>query len=325
MNRLDLTGLKAHHPLGFLAACGLLRCLTESKDFGRVQLGWQIEDGKECFAVLYSESLLEIAAITRKLLGTADKQRNSSAWTWSDKIADKGDDNIDGRGKYRQMAQTVVQNLFEGATARNDADMAAALASDMILGNKGKSLQATAFDLTSGQQGLLKSFKGIADWSELKKANDTLEKTKIQGVERKVEEALIGPWLYQDEHHSLGWDPQGQRIHALRWKAPKKDTARRSVRMAVFLGSLALPLFPCFAVGNRLRTTGFHGRDNDDWFAWPIWREPISLDALRSLVSHVLNKDLKQRGVQAVYRCRVAPTGGTQGNYLVFGHPEERR
>ena len=321
MNRLDLTGLKAHHPLGFLAACGLLRCLTESKDFGRVKLGWQIEDGKECFAMLYNESPLGIAAITRKLLDMADKQRNSSAWTWSDKI----DDKVDGRGKYRRMAQIVVQNFFEGATARTDADMAAALASDLILGNKGKSLQATAFDLTSGPQGLLKSFKGIADWSELKKANETLEKAKFEGVMGKIEEALIGPWQYQDDHHSLGWDPQGQRIHALRSKAPTNDTARRSVRMAVFLGSLALPLFPCFAVGNRLRTTGFHGRDNDDWFAWPIWREPISLDALRSLISHAFNKNLKQRGIHVVYRCRVAPTGGTQGNYLVFGHPEERR
>ena len=318
MNRLDMTGLKAHYSLGFLAACGLLRCLTESKDFGRVKLGWQIEDGNECFAVLYSEHPLEIAAITRKLLGMADKQRNSSAWTWSDKI----DDKVDGRGKYCRMAQSVVQNLFEGATTRNDADMAAALASDLILDNKGKSLKATAFDLTSGAQGLLKSFKNIADWSELEKPKKHSNKAKTEGVERKVEEALIGPWQYQDNHHSLGWDPQGQRIHALRSKAPTNDTARRSVRMAVFIGSLALPLFPCFAVGNRLRTTGF---DNAGWFTWPIWREPISLDALRSLISHAFNKNLKQRGIHVVYRCCVAPTGGTQGNYLVFGHPEERR
>ena len=124
--------------------------------------------------------------------------------------------------------------------------------------------------------------------------------------------------------HSLGWDPQTQRLHALRGKIPEHDKENRSVRAAVFLASLALPMFPCFAVAGGLQTTGFHREDNDDWFSWPIWREPISLATLRSLLSHPFNGDLEQRGVDVVCRCRVAHTGGSQGNYQVFGHPEER-
>ena len=334
MNRLDLTGLKAHHPLGFLAACGLLHCLTESRDLGSVKLGWQVEKSQESFAVLHSERTPKVAAIARILLRAADAQRNSSAWTWSDKV--------DDRTSYHEMAQTARQKLFDAAAPRNDADLAAALASDLI-SRKGGKLQATAFDLTSANQGLLKNFRRLADWPALRTAEEALAKAAAEDVAKEVKKAqektereyakatcqftevLIGPWRYRDDHHSLGWDPQGQRLHALRSKAPTNDKARRSVRAAVFLGSLALPLMPCFAVGNRLHTTGFHRDDNDDWFAWPIWREPISLATLRSLLSHPFNRTLKHRGVHVMYRCRVAHTGGSQGNFQVFGHPEERR
>lgn len=337
MNVFDLTGLKPHHPLGFMAACGLFRCLTESKDFGWVKLGWYLDGGKDTFALLHSERALDINAIARMVLRVAETQRNSQAWTWSEKV--------DDRAKYRETSQAVVAELVSGAaTAHEEAGMLAALGSDLISKrNKGKEvLQATVFDCTSANQRLLKSLVGIADWAEHSKAKEALARATVGSVETKVdraqakvedalkkvrdqfEEALKGPWRYQDDYHSLGWDPQGQRLHALRSKAPTNDTARRSVRAAVFLASLALPMFPCFAVGGRLRTTGFHRDDNHDWFAWPVWREPISLPTLRSLLSQSFNDDLERRGVDVVYRSRVAHTGGAQGDYRVFSHPEKR-
>ena len=318
MTSLDLTGLKAHHPLGFLAACGLLRCLTGSKNFRGAKLGWRIKDDKETFAVVHSEhprrsssrgprTALDIGVIARMLLRVAERHRTCPAWTWSSKI--------DDRTRFREQSQTVVQDLFDSATPRDDADMLAAFASDLIsTPKKGKAvLRPTAFDLTSGPQAFLRLLIETAEWRNEKEAVEALT------------EALKGPWRYQDNSHSLGWDPQTQRLHSLRWKAPTNDTGGRSVRAAVFLASLALPVFPCFAAGNGLRTTGFHRHDNRDWFAWPIWQEPISLDTLRSLLCHPFNGDLKQRGVHVVYRCRVAHTGGSQGNYQVFSHPEERR
>lgn len=337
MNVFDLTGLKPHHPLGFMAACGLFRCLTESKDLGWVKLGWRLEGGEDTFAVLYAERLLDIDTIARMMLRVAETKRNSRAWTWSEKV--------DDRARYRETSQAVVAELFSGAaTACEDAGMLAALGSDLISKrNKGKGvLQATGFDCTSANQRLLKGLVGIADWSEHRKAKEALARATVEGVEARVdkaqakvddalkkvrdqfEEALKGPWRYQNDHHSLGWDPQGQRLHALRSKAPTNDTARRSVRAAVFLASLALPMFPCFAIGGRLRTTGFHRDDDHDWFAWPVWREPISLPALRSLLFQSFDHDLEQRGVNVVYRSRVAHTGGSQGDYKIFSHPEER-
>ena len=312
MIRLELTGLKAHHPLGFLAACGLLRCLNqtaeggladqEAEDLGAVKLGWCIEDGREPIAVICSENPIEIPAIAREASCIAAKQRCSPAWTWSRKI--------DARTKYREASLTAVEKLLSKDTIRCEADMFSALASDLVA-EKDK-LRGTAFDLTSANQGLLKSLVDAANGV-------------TKNAECQFEEALKGPWKYQDRDHSLGWDPRTQRLHALRWKAPTNDNENRSVRAAVFLASLALPMFPCFAVADRLRTTAFHRYDNNEWFAWPIWRKPISLATLRSLISHPFNGDLRQRGVDVVYRCRVARTGGSQGKYQVFSHPEERR
>ena len=311
MKPLELTGLKAHHPLGFLAACGLFRCLAQiaqdasvgrkSVVFDRVKLGWHLDDGKETVAVIYGEHPIDIPAIARRVPCMATEQRCSPAWTWSTRI--------DDRTKYREKSQAAVER-FHSSAIRDDVDMFAALASDLTTTEEDK-LQKTAFDLTSGQQRLLESFKNIAKGVE-------------QNAKSQFEEVLKGPWRYQDKDHSLGWDPQTQRLHALRGKAPGNDEENRSVRAAVFLASLTLPMFPCFAVGGGLRTTGFHRHDNDEWFAWPVWREPISLATLRSLLSHPFNGDLRQRGVDVIYRCRVARTGGSQGKYQVFGHPEER-
>lgn len=176
--------------------------------------------------------------------------------------------------------------------------------------------------MTSGQQDLISGARRLAE--------KLVKKGKVAvippNVIASVEEALFGPWLYKDSEHPLGWDPNTQRIHALRNKAPTNDTAGRSVAAAVFLATQALPLFPCFARGGRLMTTGFY-RDGDDqeWFEWPIWRAPLAIDALRSLVARPFTADLKLCGVDVVYHCpRIRSPGSSEGNYRVFGHASER-
>jgi hypothetical protein len=312
VSTFDMPGLLAHQPLGFLAACGLLRSLTEWREFGWTKLSWKKDAGGEGRnAVIDSERVLDIDGVTQVLLCRSKQQRDSAALTWSTKI--------DDRAKYRRAARQAIRALAEalaGRRRRDDVDMLAALASDLV--DDGGKLRSTAFDLTSGNQRILQSIRVLAGKPETAKGRPdplTLD---------AVEEALIGPWKYQDTHHSLGWDPSAQRLHALRGKLPEKDKENRSVRAAVFLASQALPLFPCFSVRRRLRTTGFHEFDDDDWFAWPVWTEPISLDTLRSLLAHPFSADLRERGVDIVYRCRRSHTGGSEGNYQVFGHPGER-
>jgi hypothetical protein len=191
----------------------------------------------------------------------------------------------------------------------------AALTSDLTTNGKG-SLQSTALDLTSGNQRFLDSVAALAG------KRKRLDPEPIS--DDAVREVLLGPWRYRDDQHSLGWDPQTQRLHALRNKLPEKDKSNRSVRAAVFLATQALPLFPCFVHRGKLHTTGFYRDGDEDWFSWPIFCAPISLDALRSLLAHPFSADLKKRGVEIVYRCRRIRTGGAEGDYRVFSHASER-
>jgi hypothetical protein len=304
---LELPGLLAHHPLGFLAACGLLRSLTEWRDFGWTKLSWRdAGGGAGRFAVIDSERVLDIDGVRQVLLCRSKQQRESPALRWSTRI--------DDRTKYRETARNAIRGLAE-RRPRDDLDVLSALASDLV--HVAGKLRSTAFDLTSGNQRILQSIRLLAGEPETAKGKpDPLTRDAI-------EEALIGPWKYRDGDHSLGWDPNAQRLHALRGKLPEKDKENRSVRAAVFLASQALPLFPCFSVRRRLRTTGFHEFDDDDWFAWPVWSDPISPDTLRSLLAQPLSSDLRERGVDVVYRCRRSHTGGSEGNYQVLSHPEE--
>ena len=302
-----LPGLRGHHPLGFLAACGLLQSYAGWPESGQAKLAWMDSKGSGNFvAVLFAETKLDIPTLTKLLNWRCDQTRKSPAFTWSSKI--------DDREKYRKAARRLLDQERESGSS--DALTAfAALASDVV--TKKDSLRSTMLDLTSGNQRFLESVLVLAG----KSAKGNGKPRPIS--EEAVSEALLGPWQYRDDHHALGWDPETQRIHALRGKLPEKDKANRSVRAAVFLATQAIPLFPCFARGRNLYTTGFHRMDDEDWFSWPIWRDPISLDTLRSLLVHPFTEDLKHRGVELVYRCRRVRTGGAEGNYQVFSHAQQ--
>jgi hypothetical protein len=294
VNTFELPALHGHHPLGFLAACGLLRCYVEpgKREAG---LGWKHTD-QGWVAILHSKELA-LPEVIDKLVLQAASQVDSVALKWSDKI--------DDRARFRETGSTLIERSA-GQDDPESLRLLPALASDIVVNDKGK-LQPTLLDLTGSSQGFLNS---LCDLSK------DLTKDDFQ-------EALCGPWQYRDRAHSLGWDPQTQRLHALRHRVPEQDKENRSVRGAVFLASQALPLFPCFAVRGRLRTTGFHRDDGDDWFTWPIWREPISVKTLRSLLAQPLTKDLKRRGIELMYRCRRVHTGGSKSNYHVFSNVEE--
>lgn len=115
--------------------------------------------------------------------------------TWSAKI--------DSRAKYRDAAKNALEQHFAGEP-RDAADTLAALASDLEA--DGDSLRPTLLDLTSGNQRLLQSFRILA--GEPEKA-----KGKPSPLTRNaVEEALSGPWKYQDDHAVMSkalslWQP----------------------------------------------------------------------------------------------------------------------
>jgi hypothetical protein len=142
------------------------------------------------------------------------------------------------------------------------------------------------------------------------------------------QEALFGPWKYEDPQHSLGWDPSTERLHALRARSPTRDSSE-GVTAAVWLAFEALPLFPCFLSRGGLVTTGFHTRgttwrQRTTYLTWPVWTHPVPLDTVRSLLSMPElgeepppGRELRARGVEAVFRSERYKVK-TQGAYFIL-------
>lgn len=309
MSTVELPGLQGHHPLGFLAACGVLRCCELTRKL-EPKLSWtHRNDGLGWVAVLHFSDNVGLNTVIAALIRRARCQKTASWLCWSAKV--------DNRDKFRRTAEQVVAN-GGGQAGRESLDFLSSLASDIALNSKGE-LSSTFLDLTSGNQRLLTSIRDIAtELSKLpKRRNDAVFPTD------SFRETLCGPWLYRDEQHSLGWDPQTQRLHALRNMLPSDDKTNRSVKGAVFLASQALPLFQSFAVNGKIRTTCFRSENGSDYFVWPIWADPISTNAVRSLLAQRIRKEMRKAGVAVAYKsCRV-PTGGAKGDYQIFSNPVE--
>src|SRR5262249_19301816 len=138
---------------------------------------------------------------------------------------------------YHQFA--AAQMSTATPTHRATVDFLAAYGSELVT-QKGV-IHTTPFDMTSGQQQFLALVAALAqDFRQ-----------NAQRTSEAFVEALWGPWRYRDRVHALGWDPDGERLHAYEARSPTKTPAR-SVRAAVWLAFEALPLFPTAAVAGRL-------------------------------------------------------------------------
>lgn len=275
-NDIILSGLIGSNPLGALAAFGLLRVCNEIPTLQGARLGWTWEH--DWTAVLSTPE--EIQGDELILLLSARQQRRPlDIFSWSDDL----------KVEPKEYHDLLV-HYAEAATVHNrlDADYIAAFGSDIVTARSTGNVKPTAFHMTAGRQKFLYSVHELGD--SLK--TDT---------EKAFKEALFGPWLYEDKHHSLYWDPSTERLHALRHLAPTKENPR-SVRGAVWLAIEALPLFPTAAASGRLATTGFRGGKTMA-FVWPIWTAAISLDTLRTLLmTSDDRKSLEMRGVVALYQ-----------------------
>lgn len=314
--RLMLTGLKGSHPLGALASFGLLRCLSETSEFGTPRLHWELQD--DWLAVLTTQQPIESDELIDFLIRWTQSRSRSFEFAWADKIGVEPDQFV-----------TKVREVLDKITPkdRRVADFFAAFGCELIVSGSGKVIR-TALDMTDGQQGLMKSVRELA-------ASLTSDGRRQTTGRKSFEEALFGPWRYEDNNHSLGWDPSMESLYALRANDPtvSKNQKKRSVRSAIYLAAEALPLFPCAPVGKRLVTRGFNevGQGEEEEtkgavvFSWPLWSHPLCVEEIRSLLalktltlaSPPLN-ELRARGIVEVFRSHKVKTGGEQGNRHIF-------
>src|SRR5262245_51031419 len=306
MNEIRLTGLTGTHPLGALAAFGLLRCCEEMDGFRGSRLGWKA--GPDWFAVLETDGPVDQEVLITALVARQQGRPGAPEVNWARTIKARED--------YLRAACEAEGALQQGRRAY--ADFLAAFACELRADEEGR-LEPTVFFMTSGRQEFLKEARTLA--GRLAKGIKLGRRTKTPA--EMFREALFGPWRYEDPQHSLGWDPATERLHALRAKSPTKE-ASEGVTAAVWLAFEALPLFPCFLSGGRLVTRGFSRTGGGTVFTWPVWEEPASLPAVRSLLAlEELTREeppleqLRQRGIAAAFRSERYKVK-TQGSYFIL-------
>lgn len=277
MSRIELPGLIGSHPLGALAAFGLLRVLGERDANARL---------------LFVERDDWVAAIETTMAAADEITRYLDDWIIHRApkvLACFGDEDV-----------RVLPDRFHGVLRSSvigeaqDAELTSflvGLAADGAEDNSKHLVKPSPFYMASGKQNLLDTLRRIH--THLKKAGCW-------------EEALVGPWSYRTTEWSAGWDPGTERMHALRHQAPTKD-GTQCVAGAVWLGFEALPLFPSFSKAGRVQTVGWIERDRMDHWRWALPATPVSLGTLRVLMAsaELVTSDRQARrpreGVGAIY------------------------
>lgn len=306
MSSIALTGLSGSSPLGALATFGLFRIITSERPFGEVTLHWAFNG--DWHPVLNTEADSDPDAIINFSIEWQSGRGDASFLTWHDDIKCSPERFREELGKVMQRLSSADPDEIE--SAREVASFFAAYGNEAVTAKSTPDVKPTAFHMTAGQQRLLKSAKELADSLDpnLGLSKKVTAEKRREDLMQAFREALLGPWTYSDEQHSLGWDPTTEALYALSNISPSA-AGPRSVRAAVWLAFESLPLFPCAPAGGKLRTTGFDA--DGERFTWPIWDCPISLDTLRcwlgaaDLAADTLKvDDLRRRGIRSIYRSK---------------------
>jgi hypothetical protein len=293
MSTIELTGLRAAVPIGAMVAFGVFRIATLARSWGKCRLRWT-NGADGYYPVLETEAVTSADDLVTLLLENVREVQDREALKWTEQLKAETPE------KFRQIADTVFQKASAGDRA--DMEWMSAIANELIA-DDGK-IEPTPFDMSVARQ----KFPGDAlKLASLLATSDRGRKQK--GSREEFREALFGPWRYEDDQHSFGWDPSTVKLGAFTFKAPTL-MANTGVRGAVWLAFESMPLFPVFAQRRRQRTRAFAQNGRRPVFLWPIWSPFITLYELECLLSSAAlvgsneraQQEFKSRGVLAIYR-----------------------
>ena len=277
-----LSGIDGGNLLGFLAAIGTLRVVTESDRSGEWMLGWRAHKGA-WVPVLSGDEVLTQGDLVETLTIGLEAMGDNPAFQIDNNLSIHPD-------KFRSITERAHQEADMGD--RQYADFIAAFGCESVATSDKKSIQDTA----------LRTMNGAGHQHFIGYMRDLTEKTDPE----HLRSALFDLWQYSDDRPSLRWDPKDDRRYALLWGNPG-NTAKnpiKTVRGANRLAVEALPLFPTAPEGRYLQTTGFTQRRGiGASFTWPIWDSQLGLDVIRSLLS------LKQLQATQPNRARLLSMG----------------
>lgn len=269
---VELPALDGRDPLGFLAALGLHRLLTQQQ--GRtVRLFFSTTSG--C-AVIDSElptidaiaatlhGLLSHAGDDTAIIGVDDRfplRKPGRSTSRGSGTTDESDPMRVPRAQYPQLVQRVTE-LGEPAVR-----WLRVLVTDLAVDGRGRAA-LTPYCAPSGQQSLRSFFA-----------------TPLQAVRKNpahINEALEG-WRRISDFTGEYLDHRAVQDAA---QHPEGKPANTGVPGATWLATQALLLFRLTGDGQRATATLWHRHNGRHIMIWPLWKHPLDITATRTLLEH---------------------------------------
>jgi hypothetical protein len=302
LTRHRLEGLEPDNLLAFLALLGLLRSL-EAADRERPvgdklypRASWNLD----------SPPLRPVLSVARPITRNDITEAAANGLSTLAKSHNFGENNRKDLNYPRDEARAMLAATAHAATAlaRDPVDLLAALMCDAAV-KEDKNPDAAPIAPTplcllfgQGHQHFLDRLAKIPAEAAPPprgkgKAAVTLSATEC------LAEALFAPWHREDPTFSFRWDPEEDVRYALMAGDPtdstyKGGTQHGANRLAA-VGLAALTLIPETRGGQiRPSVPGGSSGPGGFSFAWPIWNEPATLSAIRTLLGH---PDLRKSGL----------------------------
>ncbi|HUZ11874.1 MAG TPA: hypothetical protein VMU93_03355 [Caulobacteraceae bacterium] len=219
----------------------------------------------------------------------------------------------------REARDLLEATVFSG---RDRADLFAALVSDAAVKEDKDQVEATPFCLLFGQghQHFLDRFAQVPKTVAPPPRGRGRNAVVLDATEC-LEEALFTPWQRRDETFAFRWDPAEDVRYALMADDPssQRTTTQHGANRLAAIGLPVLTVAPVARAGGRVRLMALGGSDRMPFsFAWPIWRGPASLSAIRAMLAHPdlrTPNGLAHLGVDRV----VEATRLSVGKFMNFG------
>lgn len=293
--------------LGFLCAIGAFAALSRAKPESDLKISWRSENGwRVCIWVdgqLFSDAHCEalftelqsdrscgrfLIERTEPIKGSASRKKVGHYTNLNDiDVAD-----------FRVLAASAVRKAT--VKQRCLVDWVAALGCDWP--NRDQTIRDTAFRTLNGT-GNQYFFSTMLQLSGRAGARRGTSSAQLLN-------ALLAPWKYEEAKGGMRWDTAEDRHHSLRRLNPVNTKwPIRTERGANRLAIEALPLFPTAPAQDGLQTCGFREKDGRYFVSWPVWTCPLSMDALKTLLttSEISREEprheiLEPLGVEEVFR-----------------------
>ena len=276
-----LAGLEADNLLAFVALLGLLRTIEHARPRWRPRAAWTVDDPPVRPTLTVASHATESDIVAAVAEGLRELAR------------------LHQFGQLKDLKLTpkeAAEHLRIALTKeRYTSDLWAALTSDVAIRDKNRTQEAEPTPLCllfgQGHMHFMSRLASVPQESTPPSRGVGRQRIAI-GETDCLREALFEPWKRLDATFSFRWDPHEDVRYALRATDPtdsktKEKTQHGANRLAA-IGLSVLTVVPRLSsVAVRLGIIGgMRERRGRFAFTWPIWRDPISLAAIRAMLGH---------------------------------------